>query len=51
MKEKVEATLNCIKDCETILNGEYYIIHSDYIITLEEALEKLLTEYNHLKYD
>lgn len=38
---KIEATLNCIKDSETILNGEYYVIHSDYIIALEEEIEKL----------
>lgn len=51
MDKKIEATLSCIKDSETIFGGEYYIIHSDFIIALEEALEKLLKEYNHLKYN
>lgn len=41
--EKLIATLNCIKDSETILGGEYYIVHSDYIIALEEEIKKLNT--------
>ena len=43
MNEKIKATLNCIKDSETILGGEYYLVHSDYIIALEEELKKLNT--------
>ncbi len=38
---KLVATLNCIKDSETILGGEYYVIHSDYVIALEEEIKKL----------
>ena len=30
-KDKLKVTLNCIKDSETILGGEYYVIHSDFI--------------------
>lgn len=41
MNKKIEATLNCIKDSETILSGEYYIIHSDFIIALEEEIKEL----------
>lgn len=41
--EKLKETLNCIKDSETILGGEYYVIHSDFIIELEEEIEKLDT--------
>lgn len=43
---KLETTLNCIKDSETILNGEYYIIHSDFIIALEETINILKGEDN-----
>ena len=38
---KIEATMNCIKNSETILNGEYYVVHSDFIIALEEEIKKL----------
>ena len=41
--KKIKATLECIKDSETILGGEYYVIHSDYIIALEEEINKLDT--------
>ena len=41
--KKLRAILNCIKDSETILGGEYYIVHSDYIIALEEEIKKLNT--------
>ena len=41
--KKLKAILNCIKDSETILGGEYYIVHSDYIIALEEEIKKLNT--------
>lgn len=52
MNEKLKAILNCIKDSETILGGEYYVIHSDYIIALEEELNKLnLTIKNDIKVD
>lgn len=40
-KQKLKATLNCIKDSETILGGEYYVIHSDFIIVLEEEIDKI----------
>jgi hypothetical protein len=40
---KLLATLQCIKESETILNGEYYVIHSDFIIALEEEIIKLQT--------
>lgn len=43
MSEKIKATLNCIKDSETIFGGEYYIVHSDFIIALEEELKKINT--------
>ena len=39
--ELLEETLNCIKNSERILGGEYYIIHSDYIIALEKETKKL----------
>lgn len=39
--EKLKATLNCIKDSETILNGEYYVIHSDFIFSLEEEINNI----------
>lgn len=52
MNKKLKATLNCIKDSETILGGEYYVIHSDYIIALEEELNKLnLIIKNEIKID
>lgn len=39
--ELLEETLNYIKNSERILGGEYYIIHSDYIIALEKEIKKL----------
>lgn len=44
--DKLIATLNCIKDSETILGGEYYVIHSDYVIALEEEINKLNININ-----
>lgn len=41
MEEKLVEILNYIKDSETILSGEYYIVHSDYIIELEEEIKRL----------
>lgn len=41
MTDELVETLNCIKDSETILGGEYYVIHSDYVIALEEEIKKL----------
>jgi hypothetical protein len=41
MTEEIKETLNCIKDSETIFGGEYYIVHSDFIIALEEELKKI----------
>jgi hypothetical protein len=38
---KLEATLNGIKDSETILGGEYFKVHSDYIYALEEEINKI----------
>ena len=38
---KIKATLDCIKDSETILQGEYYVIHSDFVIALEEEIKKI----------
>lgn len=38
---KLKATLNCIKDSETILGGEYFKVHSDYIYALEEEINKI----------
>ena len=41
MEEKLVEILNYIKDSETIMGGEYYVIHSDYVIALEEEIKKL----------
>ena len=41
MTDELVETLNYIKDSETILGGEYYVIHSDYVIALEEEIKKL----------
>lgn len=41
---KLKATLDCIKASETINNGEYFVIHSDFIIALEEEINKLTEE-------
>lgn len=47
--EKLKDILIHIKESETILGGEYYIIHSDFIIALEEEIDKineLIEAYN-----
>lgn len=41
MEEKLVEILNYIKDSETIMGGEYYVIHSDYVNALEEEIKKL----------
>jgi hypothetical protein len=38
MKNEIKEILEKIKNSETIFNGEYYVIHSDYIIELEKEL-------------
>ena len=45
-KEDMKEILNYIKNSETILKGEYYVIHSDFIILLEEKINKLIIEEN-----
>lgn len=39
-KDKLKVTLNCIRDSETILGGEYYVIHSDFINEIIDVLNE-----------
>ena len=39
--EELNRILNIIKDSETLLDGEYYIIHYDFIHDLQRVIEEI----------